>query len=139
MNFSGYCFHMNTSIEGDFQICISVPLTLNTFHTFFLCLYCWHRTDKCLLGNCQNQCRLLINLCMQSEVEKYRYDQVYTFICFRVRLLLISGSEKIVFKCFSKRLKDIYYVKSGPVWSVFGPFFPAFSVNTSVFSPNTGK
>ena len=69
---------------------------------------------------------------MQSEVEKYRYDQVYTFICFRVRLLLISGSEKIVFKCFSKRLKDIYYVKSGPVWSVFGPFFPAFSVNTSV-------
>ena len=25
--FSEYCFHMNTNIQGDFQICISVPLT----------------------------------------------------------------------------------------------------------------
>ena len=25
---SGYCFYMNTNIQGDFQICISVPLTL---------------------------------------------------------------------------------------------------------------
>ena len=24
--FSGYCFYMNTNIQGDFQICISVPL-----------------------------------------------------------------------------------------------------------------
>ena len=26
--FEGYCFNMNTNIYGDFQICISVPLTL---------------------------------------------------------------------------------------------------------------
>ena len=25
--FSGCCFYMNTNIEEDFQICISVPLT----------------------------------------------------------------------------------------------------------------
>ena len=25
MKLSGYCFHMNTNISGDFQICISVP------------------------------------------------------------------------------------------------------------------
>ena len=25
-SFSGYHFHMNTSLQGDFQICISVPL-----------------------------------------------------------------------------------------------------------------
>ena len=24
---SGYCFYMNTNLEGDFQICISVPLS----------------------------------------------------------------------------------------------------------------
>ena len=28
-NFSGYCFYMNTNIWVDFQICISVPLTLD--------------------------------------------------------------------------------------------------------------
>ena len=26
--FSGYCFYMNTNIQRDFQICISVPLKL---------------------------------------------------------------------------------------------------------------
>ena len=26
--FSGYCFYMNTNIQGDFKICISVPLIL---------------------------------------------------------------------------------------------------------------
>ena len=25
---SGYCFHMNTNIKGDFQICISVPSSI---------------------------------------------------------------------------------------------------------------
>ena len=25
-NFLGYCFHMNTDMEGDFHICINVPL-----------------------------------------------------------------------------------------------------------------
>ena len=28
MRFSGYCFHMKTSIYGDFQICISLPLIM---------------------------------------------------------------------------------------------------------------
>ena len=28
VNFSGYCFYMNTNIQGDFQIFISVPLKL---------------------------------------------------------------------------------------------------------------
>ena len=32
-NFSEYCFHMNTNMKGDFQICISVPLT--TFMLMF--------------------------------------------------------------------------------------------------------
>ena len=29
--FSGHCFYMNTKIQGDFQICISVPLTFNFY------------------------------------------------------------------------------------------------------------
>ena len=32
---SGYCFYMNTSIQGDFQICINVPL--NCAITSFSC------------------------------------------------------------------------------------------------------
>ena len=28
VKFSGYYFYLNTNIQGDFQICISVPLTL---------------------------------------------------------------------------------------------------------------
>ena len=24
--FSGYCFYMNTNLQGDFRICISVPV-----------------------------------------------------------------------------------------------------------------
>ena len=27
MEFSGYCFYIDTNIYGDFQICISVPLS----------------------------------------------------------------------------------------------------------------
>ena len=27
--FLGYCFHMNTNMEGGFQICISIPLKEN--------------------------------------------------------------------------------------------------------------
>ena len=27
--FLGYCFHVNTNIQGDFQICISVPLNIH--------------------------------------------------------------------------------------------------------------
>ena len=26
VQFSGYCFYMNTNLSGDFEICISVPL-----------------------------------------------------------------------------------------------------------------
>ena len=33
--FLGYCFYMKAHIQGDFQICISVPLSFNIFHTFF--------------------------------------------------------------------------------------------------------
>ena len=32
--FSGYCFYMNTSIQGDFQISISVPIS-----NFFIKIY----------------------------------------------------------------------------------------------------
>ena len=28
MKFSGYYFYMNTNMKGDFQICISIPLTV---------------------------------------------------------------------------------------------------------------
>ena len=28
--FSGYCFYMNTSVQGDFQICISIPLSIRS-------------------------------------------------------------------------------------------------------------
>ena len=36
--FSGYCFYMNRNIYGDFQICISVPLTYckNSVSTLFI-------------------------------------------------------------------------------------------------------
>ena len=32
--FSGFCFHMNTNILGDFQICISVPLKFKLLTKF---------------------------------------------------------------------------------------------------------
>ena len=34
MEFSGYCFYINTNIYGDFQICISVPLPVFQIQMF---------------------------------------------------------------------------------------------------------
>ena len=31
-----------------------LSLSLNTFHTFFLCFYCWLLADKCFLGSCND-------------------------------------------------------------------------------------
>ena len=32
--FSGYCFYMSTNIYGNFEICISVPLTFSSMKSF---------------------------------------------------------------------------------------------------------
>ena len=52
MKFSGYCFYINKNIQGDFQICISVPLILLPTEynsTFSISFNQW--TYECIMGH----------------------------------------------------------------------------------------
>ena len=50
MKFSGYCFCINTNIKGDFQICISVPLSLDILESTLIGLYLVFSAGLSFLG-----------------------------------------------------------------------------------------
>ena len=52
--FSRYCFHMNTNIYGDFQICISVPLRAKFVRRLQLIYYVQIKLTQMLLSQMPN-------------------------------------------------------------------------------------
>ena len=43
--FSGYCFYLNTNIQRDFQICISVPLSFHLVNSTLTFMYDLERKE----------------------------------------------------------------------------------------------
>ena len=63
-----------------FIILVSLLVTLNIFHTFFQCFYCWLGTDKCLLGS-------ILSCCNFFEAYK-NFDKAETWLKNSLRIAM---------------------------------------------------
>ena len=103
---------------------MSLLLTLNVFHTFFYCFYCWFWISKCLLGY-MIQSTSLINQMVISQGDNSHRVAVWSLQAMRLKIRVSHLTWKVANKGLSvwERVEVVERNEYGPLSSPAVPWF----------------
>ena len=109
--FSGYYFYMNTNIQGDFQICISVSLTFVVRKKWIVLLVIWSKqfTEFSIDKTKSSEPKIF----QKVVIHEMQAEKIHEMYLHAISQVFWKGLPHLVINMpyFSRHFKNIYFLK----------------------------